>query len=117
MWHPAPLLIIALMLYATVLSLKHRQDLLLLIYAALFLAPLTLWHWYGGRFLVPIVPVLVFFLVRVVLDLVGRLEKFGLRWAGRTVAFVVFAWMLADNAGMVGNLVRFSRLHPGRTWR
>lgn len=115
--NPVSLLLIGLMIYATLLCIKRRQDLLLFIYAVFFLGTVILWPWQGDRFLVPIVPLLIFFAVRVVMDLVDRLEKFDLRWIGTTAALVIFTWMLTGNSGRVRNLAEFTRSDYPPAWR
>ena len=115
--NPVSLLLIGLMVYAAVLCITRRQDLLLFVYAVFFLGTVVLWPWQGDRFLVPIVPLLIFFAIRVVMDLVDRLEKFDLRWVGTTAALVVFAWMLAGNGSRVRNLAEFTRSDYPPAWR
>ena len=77
LFHPASLLLISLAVVATVLCIKRGDHQLLLIYAALFVGVVLLWPWPGDRFLVPIVPVLVFLQVWVVLQLRNALAAQG----------------------------------------
>jgi len=116
-WHPIPLLLIGLMVYATVLCVKRRQDLLLFVYTAFFLGSVVLWPWTGDRFLVPIVPLLIFFAVRVVLDLLDRAAKLGQRTAGMVVALAILAGMLVSNSGRVHALAQFTRSDYPPSWR
>ncbi len=67
------------MIYAGVQAYRSRRDLLLLIYTVLFLGTVVLWYWSGDRFLVPILPLLLYFTVRAGSDLLSFAARRGLR--------------------------------------
>lgn len=69
----ASLVFCAVALYGAVVCLRRREHLLPLIYSALFLFTVVVWPWTGERFLIPLVPLAVFFAFCGALDLVGRL--------------------------------------------
>ena len=100
--HPAPLLLIALAVAATVLCIKRGEHLLLLLYAAFFMGIVLLWPWPGDRFLVPIVPVLVLLGVWVVLQIRDRLA------GGNVGKLVVWGCFLACVIGQVGGVKRLA---------
>ncbi len=91
LFHPASLLLIGLAVAATVLCIKRGDHQLLLIYAAFFVGVVLLWPWPGDRFLVPIVPVLVFLQVWVVLQLRDALVA---RGGGAGDAGKYLVWVL-----------------------
>ena len=97
-FHPAPLLLIAFAIAATVLCIKRGEHLLFLLYAAFFMGIVLLWPWPGDRFLVPIVPVLVLLGVWAVLQMRDRLA------GGRVGKFVVWGCFLAYVIGQVGGV-------------
>ena len=70
---PASLAFCALAAYGVFVCLRRRDHLLPLIYTAFFLFTVVVWPWTGERFLIPIVPVALFFAFRGALDLAGRL--------------------------------------------
>ena len=100
--HPAPLLLIALAVAATVLCIKRGEHLLLLLYAAFFMGIVLLWPWPGDRFLVPIVPVLVLLGVWIVLQIRDRLA------GGNVGKLVVWGCFLACVIGQVGGVKRLA---------
>jgi len=73
---PLALLLLAVAVYAMVLCIIERRHLLLLAYTAFYLATVLLWPWPGERFLVPIIPLLIFFVIKVALDIRQRLARF-----------------------------------------
>ena len=91
LFNPVSLLLIGLAIAATVLCIKRGHHQLLLIYAVLFVGVVLLWPWPGDRFLVPIVPVLVFLQVWVVLQLRDALAAKG---GGAKDAGKLLAWGL-----------------------
>ena len=91
LFHPASLLLIGLAVAATVLCIKRGDHQLLLIYAAFFVGVVLLWPWPGDRFLVPIVPVLVFLQVWVVLQIRDALVA---RGGGAGDAGKYLVWVL-----------------------
>ena len=66
------------MIYAGVHAYRSRRDLLLFIYTVLFLGTVVLWYWSGDRFLVPILPLLLYFTVRAGSDLLNFATRLGL---------------------------------------
>jgi len=107
--NPLSLLVVGLMVYAAVLCLWRRQDLLLFIYAAFYLGTVLVWPWTGDRFLAPIVPVLAFLLVRLSLDAVARLEHWKARTAGFFLCWALFAGTLYGNANSARHLAGLGR--------
>ncbi len=101
-FHPAPLLLIALAVAATVLCIQRGEHLLLLLYAAFFLGMVLLWPWPGDRFLVPIVPVLVLLGVWAVLQIRARLA------GGHGGRFVVWGLFVGCVIGWVGGVKRLA---------
>jgi len=111
-WSPAPhawlsfpvLILAGVTVHATYVALRHGRDLLLWLYSAMYLGTLLLWFWQGDRFLVPILPLVLYFAVRMLLD--------GVRWAGARgygtvgrgiLGLAAGAWILAglhDTAGL-----------------
>ena len=90
LFNPVTLAIVALALYASFLCIRRRENLLIWIYGVLFLGLMFLWPWIGDRFLLPAIPVLLFFAVRVAGDLLARLSAV----AGRPLSTVLGATAL-----------------------
>ncbi len=61
--NPVSIALIVLLLAAIGLCIYRRQHLLLGLYTAFFSATLLVWPWTGDRFLAPIVPLILFFVV------------------------------------------------------
>ena len=76
-FNPVTLAIVAVALWASFLCIRRRENLLIWIYGVLFLGLMFLWPWVGDRFLLPAIPVLLFFAVRVGGDLLARLGAVG----------------------------------------
>lgn len=89
-FNPVTLGIAAVALYASFLCIRRRENLLIWIYGVLFLGLMFLWPWVGDRFLLPAIPVLLFFAVRVAGDLLARLSAV----AGRPLSAVLGATAL-----------------------
>ena len=106
---PLPICLIALAAYVTVVSLKRRRDLLLFFYTAFFLGTVLLWFWQGDRFLVPIVPLLLFFVVRVALDALSGATRYGYRPVATWVLWALWAALLFGNLGGLDRLSTFAR--------
>ncbi len=79
------LVLIVTATWAAVLCIRQKNHLLLLTYSALYLGTVLVWpeQWAADRFLVPIAPVLIFFVVLVGLEFSRWLEQRGLGKAGR----------------------------------
>ncbi len=101
-FHPAPLLLIALAVAATVLCIKRGEHLLLWLYAAFFTGIVLLWPWPGDRFLVPIVPVFVLLGVWAVLQIRDRLA------GGPVGKFAVWGCLLVCLSGQVSGVKRLA---------
>jgi hypothetical protein len=102
--NPISLLLTCLALAAAVRVARNRQPLLLFLYTALFLGTVLVWPWMGDRFLLPAVPLVLFFGAWVVAGLVGRLAGRAAQPAAIVVASVALV------AALGGNLVGLSRL-------
>ena len=107
LFHPASLLLIGLAVAATVLCIKRGGHQLLLIYAAFFVGVVLLWPWPGDRFLVPIVPVLVFLQVWVVLQLRDALVARG-GGAGDAGKYLVWVFLLIYALPLPGGAKRLA---------
>ena len=107
LFHPASLLLIGLAVAATVLCIKRGDHQLLLIYAAFFVGVVLLWPWPGDRFLVPIVPVLVFLQVWVVLQLRDALVARG-GGAGDAGKYLVWVLLLIYALPLPGGAKRLA---------
>ena len=107
LFHPASLLLIGLAVAATVLCIKRGDHQLLLIYAAFFVGVVLLWPWPGDRFLVPIVPVLVFLQVWVVLQLRDALVARG-GGAGDAGKYLVWVLLLIYVVPLPGGAKRLA---------
>ena len=94
---PLSLIVIALSLYAILLCARRGQDLLLLNYLIFSTGILIVWPWPSDRFLVPLVPLMMFFTLRVVADLASRLATRGARQAGRVLAVGAIVALLFMN--------------------
>ena len=69
---PQALVVIALAAYTMVLCVSRGYHLLLLNYLILSIGILIVWPWPSDRFLVPVVPLMILFTLRVVADLARR---------------------------------------------
>ena len=101
-FHPAPLLLIALATAITVLCIRRGEHLLLL-YAAFYTGMLLLWAWPGDRFLVPLLPVVVLLGVWTVLQVRHRLAAMGraAHHASRLALWgCLAAWFIAHAGGV-----------------
>ena len=107
LFHPASLLLIGLAVAATVLCIKRGDHQLWLIYAAFFVGVVLLWPWPGDRFLVPIVPVLVFLQVWVVLQLRDALVARG-GGAGDAGKYLVWVLLLIYALPLPGGAKRLA---------
>jgi hypothetical protein len=97
--HPLSAVIAISMIYAGVQVYRSRRDLLLFIYTVLFLGTVVLWYWSGDRFLVPILPMLLYFAVRAGLDLLNFAASRGLaNPIPRVAAVVLVVAVLSSNA-------------------
>ena len=106
---PVPLLLLGLATYAVVLCARRRQHLLLLIYAAFLTGTILVWPWWGGRFLVPLVPLVIFFAIRVAVDLLERLEHLRARPVGRALMVAAFLALLTANLSDLQRLNQVAR--------
>tara|TARA_B100000686_G_scaffold181780_1_gene188790 strand:- start:1596 stop:3173 length:1578 start_codon:yes stop_codon:yes gene_type:complete len=79
------LVIVSVIIYAGYLCIRQRTHLLLWVYILLFLVLIFLWPWVGDRFLLPIIPLLLFFAVYAGQNFFGKLQVL----AGRTVTVVL----------------------------
>lgn len=115
--NPASLGLLALAGYAVAVWWRRDQHRLLLIYAVFFLGTVLLWPWPGDRFVVPIIPLLVFFAVRALAQLLCQVRRFG----GQSVAGVLMAAsaavLLWGNAGLLDGLARRARADYPPAWR
>jgi 4-amino-4-deoxy-L-arabinose transferase-like glycosyltransferase len=96
--NPVSVVLICLALYAAVLVARRRQHLLLFGYAVVYLGTVLVWPWMGDRFLLPGLPIVIFFGVQVAVDLLHRLEGRGAYPAAVLVAAVAFVALLVANA-------------------
>ena len=71
-FHPLSILVITLAVYAIALCVARGHHLLLLNYLALSIGILVVWPWPSDRFLVPVIPLMILFTLRVVTDLARR---------------------------------------------
>jgi len=113
------ILLLAAGSYAAVVCLRQRQHVLLLLYAALYLGTVLLWpaQWADARFLVPIAPVVVFFVIRVGMDLLERLERRGLGPAGALALAAGLVGVLAVNTGALRRLDQAGEGNYPPAWR
>ena len=102
---PLSALIASAMIYAGVHVYRSRRDLLLFIYTVLFLGTVVLWYWSGDRFLVPILPLLVYFTVRAMSDLSSFAARRGL---GNLIPLVAVAVLLM--AALTNNAIGMQKL-------
>ena len=115
-FHPASLLLILLAGAATVLCIKRGENLLLLVYAALFMGVVLLWPWPGDRFLIPIVPVLVFLEVWVVLQLRDALVAKSGALVGKVLIWGCFLMYVVGQVGGVKRLADYSEADYPPQW-
>ena len=94
---PQSLVVIALSAYAIVLCVSRGHHLLLLNYLILSFGIILVWPWPSERFLVPIVPLMTLFPLRVVTDVARRVgSRFG-QGASSPVHAVAVMGLLATN--------------------
>jgi hypothetical protein len=115
-WHPVSLLLSGLAVYAVALSIRQRENLLLLLYAAFSMGVALLWFWTDARFILPVVPLLIFFAVQVFTDAVQKLERRGWGTLGRLAALALFAVVLIGNLPGVGRLAAYTRQDYPPAW-
>jgi 4-amino-4-deoxy-L-arabinose transferase-like glycosyltransferase len=97
--HPLAAAIAISMIYAAVQVYRSRRDLLLFTYTVLFLGTVVLWYWSGDRFLVPILPMLIYFAVIAASDLLNFAASRGLaKTIPRLAAVVLVVAVLSSNA-------------------
>ncbi len=108
-WGPVALAQYALVAYTAFASLRHRRDGLLGIYTVLYLGTVILWPWPGDRFLVPIVPLLGYYAVRMAADATAWAAARGHGTAARAaLAGFCVLWLGASGDDFAA-LRRFSR--------
>ncbi|MFH1570352.1 MAG: glycosyltransferase family 39 protein [Gemmatimonadota bacterium] len=115
--NPLSVLLLATAGYAAFACLRRRQHLLLLLYTAFYLGTVLLWPWPGDRFLVPIVPLLLFFAVRAATELVGVLGRVGGGPAAGVAALALAAALVWGNAGGLHDLARRAAAGYPPPWR
>lgn len=115
-FHPASLLLIATAIAATALCIKRGENLLLLLYAAFFIGVVLLWPWPGDRFLVPIVPVLVYLGVWTALQLRDLLVEQGRAGVGRIAAPGLFLLFFLGQVGGVKRLADYAEADYPPQW-
>ena len=97
-FHPLSILVITLTVYTIALCVARGHHLLLLNYLVLSIGILVVWPWPSDRFLVPVVPLMILFTLRVVTDLARRAAS---RLGGSALSVggiaVVVAGLLAMN--------------------
>jgi len=113
----ASLVLLALAGGAVALCLRRDCHRLLLIYCVFLLATVVLWPWPGYRFLVPAVPLLLFFIVRVMQELLGQADRIGGRPAAVVFAGAAVAALLWGNAGLLSGLARQGDADYPPQWR
>ncbi|MSR84245.1 MAG: hypothetical protein EXS58_15200 [Candidatus Latescibacteria bacterium] len=104
-------LLLALLFYAIVIHVKSRQRLLMVTYAISYLGTIMLWpkQWSDTRFLVPIAPVLILFIVWSIQDISGWLQKRGMRHSGTLLGISTALLVCATNFSALGQLAEAGR--------
>ena len=113
--NPVVLLLCVLTIYAIALCCIERRHLLLLAYTIFYMGTVLIWPWPGERFLIPIIPLFIFFIIKVVLDIGQRLA--GINWyqlkvGGYHWGKVVWSVAVITLGGMsvIHNIVSFNIL-------
>ncbi|MDE0965218.1 MAG: hypothetical protein OSB73_18975 [Candidatus Latescibacteria bacterium] len=115
-FHPASLLLILLAVAATVFCVKRGENLLLLVYAAFFMGVVLLWPWPGDRFLIPIVPVLVFLAVWVVLKTQDILVAKGGAGVSKVLVWALLCICLVGQVAGVKRLADYAEADYPPPW-
>ena len=113
--HPAALLLVGLAVAATTLCVKRGENLLLLLYAGFFIGVVLLWPWPGDRFLMPIVPILIFLAVWVVLWVRDRVAVHN-AGAGRFLVWGILLVFFSATLGGVKRLADYSEADYPPQW-
>ena len=109
-------MLILLAVAATVFCVKRGENLLLLVYAAFFLGVVLLWPWPGDRFLIPIVPVLVFLAVWVVLKTQDILVAKGGAAVSQVLVWGLLCICLVGQVGGVKRLADYAEADYPPQW-
>lgn len=115
----ASLALLVTAVWAAVICIRQKRHLLLLTYGALYLSTVLVWpeQWAADRFLVPIAPVLVFFVVRVAMELSQWLERRGFGPAGRVGLGWALALVLLFNLNALRRLDQAGEADYRPAWR
>ena len=115
--HPLGIVVTVALVYAGIQAYRNRRDLLLFFYTVLFIGSVLLWYWNGDRFLIPILPVLLYFVVRGVQDLLDLAASRGIRGSIPTVVVAVLVIAtLVHNAGGIQKLAAQARADYYPNW-
>jgi len=100
---PLSLVVITLSAYAVALSVTRGLHLLLLNYLILSVGILIVWPWTSDRFLIPIVPLMTLFTLRVVTDVARRVgTRLGQGASSGVIAVAVIGLLAMNASGLDG---------------
>jgi hypothetical protein len=113
----ASLAFVALAIYAAVLCLRRGEHLLPLVYAAAFLFTVAVWPWTGERFLIPLVPLALFFAAYGASDAWIRLEKRGFKPVALTVLAAALVLVTYTHIRGLGGVARSAAMDYPPQWK
>lgn len=115
--NPASVALLLVAVAVLVVCLRRRQHLLLVTYAVFFTGTVLLWPWSGGRFFVPLLPVLWILIVHTAAaGLVWLRQRGGLPMA-RIVAVLGLLLVVGVNLRGLGGVARRSAADYPPAWR
>ncbi|MBT3345553.1 MAG: hypothetical protein HN712_06780 [Gemmatimonadetes bacterium] len=110
--------VIVLLGIATIVQcVRRRRHSLIVIYAAFFIGTLLIWPWSGTRFILPLVPLLIFLAVDSITEGILWIRGHILACSARAVAAMALLLMLAVNVDALNRYARFSKVGYPREWR
>ena len=113
---PVSIFILIVAIYTIWTAFKFRRDIFLVLYVGIVLGIAILWPWVDTRFLIGVVPFLVYFSARCAMDLVGFFKRGGGPWTGRIFIWALSLSLIIGQFPSVLNLSEYARLDYPPAW-
>jgi|GEM_PF-468872 len=113
---PVSIFILIIAIYTIWTAFKFRRDIFWVLYVANVLGIAILWPWVDTRFLIGIVPFLVYFSARCAIDLVEFFKRGGGPWTGKIFVWALSLSLIIGQFPGVLNLSEYARLDYPPAW-
>ena len=113
---PESVFILMIAIYTIWKAIRSKRDIFLVIYTTCGLGIAILWPWVDMRFLIGIVPFIVYFSVRCIVDLADFFKRGGGPWTGRIFVWCLSFVVISGQLPGVMNLAVYSRLDYPPVW-